>query len=154
YTCLYLRIRGDLFVQLRSFERALSDYDSTISLASRPDTAFKDYEGHALRGLGDYYRVQGNLGESRELYAKARIIAKNTGYLWLNAEVGIGLALLALRASDLPDAQRQVEQVLSLVGGSGWLLQELQANMILASIYTQIGHLEEARQHIEVAKEQ
>jgi hypothetical protein len=52
---------------------ALDDYSQALDIAQNQQ--FKDYEGHILRGLGDWSRLQKDHSRSAENYGAALTIA-------------------------------------------------------------------------------
>jgi DNA-binding winged helix-turn-helix (wHTH) protein/tetratricopeptide (TPR) repeat protein len=149
YLCLFLRVRGDLHVQMGHKDDAFGDYSRALDVAL--NHRFKDYEGHVLRGLGDVYRLQNDLRRSAENYGAALTIASDTGYLWLEAEARIGLARLAIDNGDYENASREANVAMKIASTGGWMIQEIQAHLAHAELSAIRRSPVEARSHTKIA---
>lgn len=153
FHCLFLKVRADLSLHEGKLIDAYTDYQEALRIARRPDNNFKDYEGHILRGLGDLCRLRNRIDEATKFFSQVEVIAKNTGYILLDAELRVSLALMAQARGDLREAYDKASQVLSLIKDTGWLTQQIQAHIIMAHALLLLNRLETAKKHVEIAEE-
>ena len=153
YHCLWLRIRGDLYMHLGQFELAEADYTNALYIARSINNKFKDYEGHILRGLGDIRRKQKKENEATDFYKDALFIAHTTGYSWLEAELDISMALLDLNEGKKDDAREHALACLKKSEECNWLVQQAQSCAILAKVDIIEHNFDSAYRYIYDAKE-
>lgn len=134
YRCLYHRIRGDLHLHLGHLDIAVQDFRAALGASHDAGRAFIDYEGHALRGLGDVHRLQQRFDDAYRCYERAQMIADDAAYSLLQTEVAVGFARLALAQGDLAEAARKAKSALTLARG-GWLTQTIHSHLVLAEVY-------------------
>jgi tetratricopeptide (TPR) repeat protein len=128
--CYWTWRLGDLYLRVRQIDRALTNHMQALENAQREQ--FRDYEGHAQRGLGDVYRARHDYPIARQHYTDALRIARTLGNPYLENEVRLSLARMAEAEESWRDAQIQARQVLDRARESGYQVQETEANLILA----------------------
>lgn len=153
YLCLFLRVLGDLNYYCKDYDSAIHYYKAAVRIAKKKKNNYTDYVGHILRGFGDVFRAQGKINRSEYMYKQALFIAQNTGYIWLEAEVKIGLSLLNLEAGDVDAAESLANSTLRMLPSRNWLVPETQAYIILANIKAISENILSAKQYLDKADE-
>ncbi|HZP82626.1 MAG TPA: tetratricopeptide repeat protein [Chthonomonadaceae bacterium] len=128
--CYWTWRLGDLYLRVRQTDRALASYTQALEIARREQ--FKDYEGHALRGLGDACRLNRDFRKAQTHYTDALRLARTLGNPYLENEVRLSLARLAEAEQALRDAQAQAQAVLTRAEECGYQVQATEARLILA----------------------
>jgi tetratricopeptide (TPR) repeat protein len=130
--CYWMWRMGDLFLRADRRERGRQMHDDALQLAQRE--LFRDYEGHALRGLGDADRLGRRYEEARAHYTAALRLARTLGNPYLENESRIGEARLAEAEGNVGEAQVQARQVQEQAEESGYQVQATEAHLLLARI--------------------
>lgn len=155
--CLWFCKLGDLHLRTGQTEQAYSKYIDALKFAKKEK--YRDWEGHAVRGLGDYYRVRQSYGNAREQYRESLDIAEETGYRYLEAKVSIGLARLAEKRDaqnqmpDLEPAAHWAKQVLTIGDESSFRVQKTEAYLILARLALKENDILLAQEHAKQGRE-
>ncbi|HEX77105.1 MAG TPA: tetratricopeptide repeat protein [Dehalococcoidia bacterium] len=155
--CLWLCKLGDLHLRTDQLEQAFSNYKNalTISVAKK----YRDWEGHALRGFGDFYRLVRNYESAEKYYRHALYVAEGTGYQYLEAEVCVGLARLSVvsearsRVPDLEAPQHWMKKVLMIAEECGYRVQKTEGHLIAAQLALEQREVESAQYHVKAARE-
>lgn len=121
---------GDLYMRSRKPNQADKQHGQALQVARREQ--FRDYEGHALRGLGDAAIALGDEGRAIVRYANALRVARTLGNPYLENEVRLSMARLAEGKGNLTEAQGQAQQSLGRAEECGYLVQMTEAHLILA----------------------
>ena len=135
---LWLCKLGDLHLRTRQMEQAYSNYTDALEIAKKKK--YRDWEGHSLRGFGDYYRLRQDYENAREQYCQSLDIAEETVYQYLESEVCVGLARLAeirdarSQMPDLEPAQHWAKRVLTIGDECAFRVQKTEAHLILARL--------------------
>jgi tetratricopeptide (TPR) repeat protein len=130
--CYWTWRMGDLFLRAARRERGRQMHDSARQLAQQEQ--FRDYEGHALRGLGDADRLHRRYEEARTHYTAALRLARTLGNPYLENEVRMGEARLAEAEGNAGEAQIQARQVMEQAEESGFHVQATEAHLLLTRI--------------------
>ena len=144
YRCLFLRIRGDLYVETEQYGKAEHDYRDALGLATDERWKFVDYEGHLRRGLGDLASNGGRPAEARAHYGAAMDIARRTGYQWLEAEVRSAQARDALTQGGPKEADQLASEAVKMARNGGWLGIEIQGLLTMIASALALGLRSEA----------
>lgn len=128
--CYWTWRLGDLCANLRKPGHADKQYGLALQLARREQ--FRDYEGHALRGLGDAALALGDEGRAIVRYANALRLARSLGNPYLENEVRLSMARLAEVKGNLKETEGQAQQALDRASACGYRTQTTAAHLILA----------------------
>ncbi|MFC1715466.1 tetratricopeptide repeat protein [Candidatus Poribacteria bacterium] len=161
--------RGDAYLSADDLDRALKDYEKARDMACSHEGR-RDWEGEALRGLGDCYRIRGNHAKSLKYYGESLEIAKRIAYRWLEAKVCVGMARVEEEiarvkekdnANDVKkhadDAKKHADDALKIADQCGHDVEATDAHLVLARLRLRYGlgsesvsdHVKKARELIE-----
>ncbi|MCL0049997.1 tetratricopeptide repeat protein [Thermodesulfovibrionales bacterium] len=136
--CLWLCKLGDLHLRVGQTELAYSEYTGALQIAKKEK--YRDWEGHAIRGLGDCYRAGRSYESAHEQYRESLDVAEETGYRYLEAAVCVGLARLGETGGtqsqilDLEPAAHWAKRVLTIGDESSFRVQKTEAYLVLARL--------------------
>lgn len=140
---------GDLYLVTNQLELAGQHFAEALKIAMQEQ--FRDYEGHALRGLGDTLRGEGDVIMARQRYTEALRLARTLGNPYLENEIRLSMARLALQDRHFREAEGQSEQALRCAMGSGYAVQATEAVLVLAQTSIRIADMERAKVLLEQA---
>ncbi|HID29999.1 MAG TPA: hypothetical protein EYP19_08345 [Desulfobacterales bacterium] len=147
--CAAWRQYGDFCLRKTEIYEAQACYEKSIAIARRK--RFFDFEGHALHGLGDHYRLICDVGSACQHYNQALKIATIAGYYHLEAKVRVGLARLALAERDYESVEREAAKVLKIAEKCSYKVQATEAHLLLARVARSLGEEAKECQHLKAA---
>ena len=122
---------GDILTLEGEFSLAFEKYSESLDICEKE--SYKDYEGDARRGLGDYHRLSQDYNQAKSYYEEALEISIDLGYRYLNVEVLLGLARLALKTNRRSDKSKNYAlEGLELAKESEYTTLQAEALIILA----------------------
>jgi len=149
--CAAWRQYGDFCLRKREIYAAQACYEKSIAIARRK--RFFDFEGHALRGLGDYYHLIGNIGSAYQHYNQALEIATIASYYHLEAKIRVSLARLALVDGDYEDIEGEAAKALKIAEECGYKVQATEAHLLLARVAQTEGNRDKLHKHLDAARD-
>lgn len=140
--------RGDAYLLANKLELAYKDYVDSREISRTKGR--RDWEGEALRGIGNCHFLKGKYIEARNSYDEALAIAEETGYCWLEAKVYNAIAQLDLVSGSRKNSRQCAQSALKISEECGYKIQAAQAHIILSNlIEPKNNHIEKAREIVE-----
>ncbi len=121
---------GDLFLRANRGERGQKYFSQALDLARAEQ--FRDFEGHALRGLADAARLQNQFDTARTRNMEALRIARALGNPFLENETQLSAAQIAEADANASETIGQAQQVLDRADESGYATHGGLARLVLA----------------------
>lgn len=137
FLVLMYRMHAELHRWQSEYNQALNLLDQAEAVICRAPSSgptMLDYAGHIARARADIAIATGDLALARTLVDDAHRIAINMSYDWLAAEVAVTSGTLQYSAGNLEHAAGSAMQALAIAHSSGFVRQQLEALLLLASV--------------------
>jgi tetratricopeptide (TPR) repeat protein len=122
--------RGEYYVREGEAHKALFDFDRCLTLARMEQQ--RDYEGRALIGLADSYRLDREFDKARRLLDEAKYVVNQTGFQDVEVLLWVSYAKLAYMLGTKHDVEDFALKALEIAERCGYRVQATEALLLLA----------------------
>lgn len=121
--------RGEYYLREYQINNAMADFNRVLVLSKMNQQ--KDYEGRALIGLADCYRVS-DLKKARRMLDEAKYIVNQTGFQDVETLLWVSLAKLAAAQGVKLEAQSCAIKALEIAERCGYRIQAAESLLLLS----------------------